>query len=605
MIINGKSRANGAQLAEYLVRDSESGLNAYLQRMGTNEEVELLEILGMATDDPAQALYEMQEIAEGGQDGVKGLYHANINPEKAYDLSRADYIRCVDVLEDELGFTGQPRLVYKHRKKGRTHLHVVWQRTDVRTLKLRRDSFDYAAHERAARRLELELGHCLIQGRHVDAQARHLVRPPPRTLDDHREACTAAWTMADSPAAFVSALAEQGYILARGDRRGYVAVDPDGQAVSLSRALGITTGQIRRRLRELPRPSLTEAIEMAKERKAQAQQAAFDAAARPARAQPPAAAKSAAAAPDARRVYPEHWGFEKYEAMGREQRDLAESVRDTFATRPRPVARHYAARIRRWTEEMISIGNLPSRQMIMEKRAQDRAARHGADKGLQRPFEAAAGPALPPDEIAAQRAARDRERRLEAERAILASIREDGARRFQEMGRAQQARRTAVMQQHGAAEHWRTLTQKNLLSQQDQQTRSLTARQSAERNRGLSWLIGALTGANARQNHRHAEERRQMLFDQQEARTALQQKSGEERAAQSQELRALDHAELQETTRLEVELTAQLRALGWDGPDPQRGVDQIRHYAETATLPPVHAQALAAHYAPDRGMSLG
>lgn len=584
MIINGKSRANGAQLAEYLTRDSDSGLNAYLLRKGPNEDVELIEVTGLGTDDLAQALYEMQEIADGGQDGVKGLYHANINPETTYELTRADFIRCADVLAEELGLAGQPRALVKHRKKGRSHLHVVWQRTDVRSLNLIRDSFDYAAHERAARRLEMELGHRLVPGKHV------AIHDHGRTEEEHRETVREAWAKADSASAFVNALAEHGYILARGGKRPYVVVDPDGQVTALPRMLDrVTVKQVKDRLRDVARPDADEAIRMATERKKAVQDRAAE--------------KPAPETLTAARVYPAHWGFEKYEAMGREQRELAASVRDTFATRPRPVARQYAARIRRWTEEMISLGNLPSRQMIMEKRAQDQAARR-VDNGLQRPFEVAAGPALPPDEIAAQRAARDRERRLEAERAILASVREDGARRFQEMGRAQQARRTAVMQQHGAAEHWRTLTQKNLLSQQDQQTRSLTARQSAERNRGLSWLIGALTGGNARQNHRHAEERRQMLFDQQEARTALQQKSGEERAGQSQELRALDHAELQEATRLEVELTAQLRALGWEGPDPQRGVDQIRHYAESAVLPPVHAQVLAAHYAPDRGMSL-
>jgi len=45
----------------------------------------------------------------------------------------------------------------------------------------------------------------------------------------------ALWETSDTQAAFEAALREKGFVLARGDRRGIVAVDPSGKVWSLSR----------------------------------------------------------------------------------------------------------------------------------------------------------------------------------------------------------------------------------------------------------------------------------------------------------------------------------------------------------------------------------
>ena len=56
------------------------------------------------------------------------------------------------------------------------------------------------------------------------------------------------WDSSDNRQAFESALKERGYILARGDRRGYVAVDWRGEVYSLSRATGAKTKAMQARL---------------------------------------------------------------------------------------------------------------------------------------------------------------------------------------------------------------------------------------------------------------------------------------------------------------------------------------------------------------------
>src|SRR5690606_17006322 len=56
------------------------------------------------------------------------------------------------------------------------------------------------------------------------------------------------WQASDSKTAFERALKERGFWLARGDRRGFVAVDYKGEVYSLSRYAGVKGKEIEARL---------------------------------------------------------------------------------------------------------------------------------------------------------------------------------------------------------------------------------------------------------------------------------------------------------------------------------------------------------------------
>ncbi|MEM8497812.1 MAG: AAA family ATPase [Pseudomonadota bacterium] len=56
------------------------------------------------------------------------------------------------------------------------------------------------------------------------------------------------WEQSDSQPAFAAALKEHGLILAKGDRRGFVAVDHTGEVYSISRWVGIKAKEVRARL---------------------------------------------------------------------------------------------------------------------------------------------------------------------------------------------------------------------------------------------------------------------------------------------------------------------------------------------------------------------
>jgi hypothetical protein len=247
VIIKGKSRAGPSQLARHL------------GRADTNERVELLELAWGGTS-VQEAFRDWQVISEGTK-GKLGLYHANIDPDAKYAMARDQWLRAVEVLEEELGLQGQPRAIVMHEKNGREHIHVVWARTDMDTMKLRSDSMNYLAHERASLRLEQEFGHEHVPGKHAKrdreaqpefptAEAQHDEwQQDERGGMNHRDRkaqVKGLYEASDTGPAFKAALEDAGYVLARGDRRDFVILDSDAKVHSLGRQLpGVTAKDLR------------------------------------------------------------------------------------------------------------------------------------------------------------------------------------------------------------------------------------------------------------------------------------------------------------------------------------------------------------------------
>ncbi len=200
-------------------------------------------------------------------------------------MTREQWQHAVEVLEKELNLEGQPRAVVMHEKLGREHIHVVWARTDIDRMVLRSDSQNYLAHERASQRLEMEFGHEPVPGKHAKRDRDKQPEFPraeanqaewqqgERTGIDpaaRKDQITALKQACDNAQTFKTALEEQGYILAKGDRRDFVIVDETGSIHSLGRQIrDVKAAELREFMKGIDRetlPTAAEAIDLQQQR---------------------------------------------------------------------------------------------------------------------------------------------------------------------------------------------------------------------------------------------------------------------------------------------------------------------------------------------------
>jgi AAA domain/Relaxase/Mobilisation nuclease domain len=269
VIIRGGARAGPVRLASHLLRTD------------TNELVTVDEMRGVAPRTVTEALRAMHAMAAGSR-ATRTLYHASINVRVSDAMTPDRWKRAIDELEKELGFTGQPRVVVRHVKQGREHVHIVWSRVDVARARAIHDGHNYRYHERVSRRLEREFGHQLTPGAHIDRDGRERPFRTPsldqlqqaeRTkipTEQVREEMQEAWSHTDSGSAFKAAIEEKGYLLARGDKRDFVAVDIAGGTHSVPKRLDkITTAAVRARfadLEDFALPTVDQARELQQQR---------------------------------------------------------------------------------------------------------------------------------------------------------------------------------------------------------------------------------------------------------------------------------------------------------------------------------------------------
>ena len=257
MILKGNQRASGRELALHLLNVED------------NEHAVVHELRGFLSDDLIEAFKEAEAISLGTK-CQQYLFSLSLNPPKSAKVSIAEFEKVIGEIERRMGLSGQPRAVVFHEKKGRRHAHCVWSRIDVAKMRAVNLSHYKLRLRDISRELYLEHSWEMPAGL-IDAQDRDplnysgaeasqakRIKRVPAELKNILKTC---WSASDSRTAFASALWEQGFCLARGDRRGFVAVDADGELYSLSRWLDVKTKELRTRLGEFSDlPSVEEAI---------------------------------------------------------------------------------------------------------------------------------------------------------------------------------------------------------------------------------------------------------------------------------------------------------------------------------------------------------
>lgn len=244
MILKGSQRGGPRQLAVHLMNQLD------------NDHVTLSQVQGFVAGDLYGAMAEAQGIARGTR-CRQCVFSLSLNPPKDKDVSPEQLMAAIERAEEALGLSGQPRAIVIHEKSGRRHAHAVWSRIDAATMKAVNLPFFKNKLTDLSRELYLEHGWELPDGLKTNGwknplnftlaewqQARRLGMDPREIKQIFQE----AWARSDDRRSFTSALEEHGYYLARGDRRGFVAVDLQGEVYSLSRWAGVKTKDLAARL---------------------------------------------------------------------------------------------------------------------------------------------------------------------------------------------------------------------------------------------------------------------------------------------------------------------------------------------------------------------
>jgi hypothetical protein len=243
MILIGNQRGGAKDLARHLLKEE-------------NEHVRVHDIRGFASGDLQEALTEAYAVSRGTR-CKQFLFSLSLNPPKDAEVPTEVFESAIDRVEGKLGLSGQPRAIVFHEKEGRRHAHAVWSRIKVDEMKAVQMSYSGEKLMDVSRELHRQHGWTMPKGL-VERSERD---PRNFTLEEWQQAkrngvdprdikthIQDAWAMSDSKGALKHALEERGYRLAKGDRRGYVAIDYRGEVYSIPKYAGVKTKEVRQRL---------------------------------------------------------------------------------------------------------------------------------------------------------------------------------------------------------------------------------------------------------------------------------------------------------------------------------------------------------------------
>ena len=244
MILKGSQRSGARQLSAHLLNDRD------------NDHVTTLDMRGFVADDLGGALDEAYAISKATK-CKQYLFSLSLNPPRDAVISEGAFLAAADQAEKHLGLEGQPRAIVMHEKEGRRHAHVIWSRIDAQSLTAVNLPFFRQKLQTLSKELFLEHGWTLPDGLMSHGgksplnftlaewqQARRLELDPREIKAIFQE----AWKRSDSLKGFGNALAERGYFLARGDRRGFVAIDVQGEVFSVAKWSGIRAKEVESKL---------------------------------------------------------------------------------------------------------------------------------------------------------------------------------------------------------------------------------------------------------------------------------------------------------------------------------------------------------------------
>ena len=246
MIIKMSQRNGASNLAKHLLSTAEG-------QVVTVHELKGFLVQG---NDLKEALNEIHQDAKANKRIKKPLVSISFNPPANEVVKISDFERAINRAEKKLGLMGQPRSIVFHEKEGRRHAHAVWSRVDenIKAIKIpfgkktltTLSRVLYRAHGwqppkgfRSKKRKQVDYDL-------ADNQQAKRNKLNPKEIKQRLINC---WKNTDDLKSFKQALYQEGYLLAKGDKRNVILlVDVNGDIKSLRRTLSIKTSEINNKL---------------------------------------------------------------------------------------------------------------------------------------------------------------------------------------------------------------------------------------------------------------------------------------------------------------------------------------------------------------------
>jgi len=255
MIIKASQRGGGRALA------------AHLMNVQDNEHVELHDVRGFVSSDLRGAFLEVEAAAKATK-CKQHFFSVSLSPPETENVRPEVFELAARRIENEMGLEGQPMALVFHEKEGRRHAHAVWSRIDT-------DEMQAINLPHFKRKLnEISRGLFIDHGWQLpDGYKRGRDKSPLNfTLAEWQQAKRAGkdakaikatiqecWNASENAQSFRDLLEERGFYLAQGDRRGFVAVDYQGEVYAIPRMTGLRAKAVREYLGEPPLlPSVAE-----------------------------------------------------------------------------------------------------------------------------------------------------------------------------------------------------------------------------------------------------------------------------------------------------------------------------------------------------------
>jgi hypothetical protein len=255
MIVNGGSYRNIRWWADHL-------------KAKENDRASIVKSYGLRSETIHGMLSEMEAVAQGTR-CQNFFYQMNLNPLGDERLTKEQWDRAREIAEKHHGLEGQPYFVVEHVKHGRVHHHIVWSRIEIENMRAISDSKDARKNHAIAREVEQEFDLQRVTGPYDREPGTPRPKRAPEPWEMYRgmktgldprditAEVTGLFHQSDSGKAFHAALEQHGYMLVKGDRRGFVILDSAGKEHSLARRIeDVNTKELNAFMRDVDREAL-------------------------------------------------------------------------------------------------------------------------------------------------------------------------------------------------------------------------------------------------------------------------------------------------------------------------------------------------------------